>query len=361
MSELKRPIVFVSGCFDIIHGGHIQFLEDAAAYGGSLVVCVPSDRVLQAVKGRVPAMSVRSRMDVVGSLVCVDRVVVGDGNDLPLNFEDVFDVIKPDILISTEDDQYSMLKGVFCEQRGCVYYTIKKTRVEGVLDSTTVIRQKINVPYEVPLRIDFAGGWLDVPKHSCENGYIVNVAIEPKVSLSKWPYKKCSGLGGSAAYALLSGKDHFQTEADMGVGWQDPAIITETGLCVWKSGHKPRLDYKSDPCWLNKKLFLLWTGDSHNTPDLVDKKRDYGLIKQASIMAKRAVLERNLDFLVSAIKLSYLAQRDEGMSKLVGFGEIAKKYCGGGHGGYAVYLFNHVPPNDRFLCVQPYLGQVGEV
>jgi len=53
-----------------------------------------------------------------------------------------------------------------------------------------------------------------------------------------------AGLGGSAAHALLNGKDPVQSELDLGVGWQDPAVIRETGLCVWRSGSKPVLDFK---------------------------------------------------------------------------------------------------------------------
>ena len=54
-------------------------------------------------------------------------------------------------------------------------------------------------PTDAPMRVDLAGGWLDVPKHSRTNGFIVNCAISPKVSLTNWSYEKQSGLGGSAA------------------------------------------------------------------------------------------------------------------------------------------------------------------
>ena len=53
-----------------------------------------------------------------------------------------------------------------------------------------------------------------------------------------------AGLGGSAAHALINGRDPVQSELDLGVGWQDPAVIRETGLCVWRSGPKPVLDFK---------------------------------------------------------------------------------------------------------------------
>ena len=53
------------------------------------------------------------------------------------------------------------------------------------------------------------------------------------VSLTDWCYEQKSGLGGSGAWALLNGHDGVESELNLGVGWQDPAIIRETGLCVW--------------------------------------------------------------------------------------------------------------------------------
>ena len=81
----------------------------------------------------------------------------------------------------------------------------------------------------VPLRVDFAGGWLDVPRYARKGSYVVNCAITPMVSLCEWPYEKRSGLGGSGAWAMLEGRDPVASELALGVGWQDPAVIAETG------------------------------------------------------------------------------------------------------------------------------------
>lgn len=68
-----------------------------------------------------------------------------------------------------------------------------------------------------------------MPKFSVEGAYVVNCAIEPLVSLRDWPYERNSGLGGSAAWAILNGRDGVGAELDLGVGWQDPAIGVECG------------------------------------------------------------------------------------------------------------------------------------
>lgn len=197
-----------------------------------------------------------------------------------------------------------------------------------------------NIKKQVPLRVDFAGGWLDVPKFSIRGEYVVNCAISPLVSLDNWCYQKKAGLGGSGAWAILNGEDGVKSEIDLGVGWQDPAVIKETGCCVWNSGQEPSLYYKLKGGFLEGKMAIYWTGSSHNTPGLVDLWRNYAKIAIAGRMAREGVLEQEIRKLSTAVGLSYYAQIEEGMKELPDIkNALAYKYCGGGHGGYALYLF----------------------
>jgi hypothetical protein len=103
-------------------------------------------------------------------------------------------------------------------QVGAEYLILPKS-LDYTPTSTTQILANIRAPTHCPLRVDFGGGWLDVPKHARPGAYVVNCAISPLVSLNNWPYQLCGGLGGSGAHALLSGKDALQSELDLGVGW----------------------------------------------------------------------------------------------------------------------------------------------
>eukprot|EP00341_Mesodinium_pulex_P004235 CAMPEP_0116981776 /NCGR_PEP_ID=MMETSP0467-20121206/59929_1 /TAXON_ID=283647 /ORGANISM="Mesodinium pulex, Strain SPMC105" /LENGTH=80 /DNA_ID=CAMNT_0004676103 /DNA_START=252 /DNA_END=494 /DNA_ORIENTATION=- len=79
------------------------------------------------------------------------------------------------------------------------------------------------------------------------------------VSLEDWSYEKSSGVGGSGAYMILTSEniqEALEKELNLGVGWQDPAVINETGLCVWKSGLKPQLEMKTDGSFVKGKLAL---------------------------------------------------------------------------------------------------------
>lgn len=354
--------VFVSGCYDILHAGHIQFFREARALGDELTVCFASADVLWRHKQRRSSLPDEHKQAILESLSVVDRVVLGEGKKTGLDFEDHFLRLKPDILAVTEDDQYRHLKRELCERVGAKYRVLEKTPPQFEPVSTTGLVNGIRAPVRAPLRVDFAGGWLDVPRLARPEGFIVNCAISPLVSLRDWPYRARAGLGGSGAYALLRGDDGVVSELDLGVGWQDPAVIAETGLCVWKSGPVPHLDLKRDGQILSGRMALLWTGKPHDTPSFTDLARDYDRIQEAGQIAREAVLRNNLDGLARAVRCSCQVQIGEGMQPLPDESSaLAKKYCGGGWGGYALYLFGSEGDRDAFtnrcdaIPIEPYL------
>lgn len=217
-------------------------------------------------------------------------------------------------------------------------------------------------PIEVPVRVDFAGGWLDCPQFARADGFIVNCAVTPMVRLDHWVYERNSGIGGSAAYSALMGVNAVEAELQRGVGWQDPAVIAETGLCSWVSGHRPVLDMKTSGEFLRGHMALHWTGKPHNTPSLAGLTRDWDLIAEASRLARYGVRAGTLALIAGAVRMSYSIQLQEGMDPLSQHGEIAKKYCGSGFGGYALYLFTFPTERDTFvswgcgrIAIEPYV------
>ncbi len=350
--------VFVSGCYDILHAGHLQFFEEARGLGDHLTVSFANEEILWKHKKRRPSLPDDHKEALLRSLVMVDEVVACSGSVEGLDFEPIFRELKPDILAVTEDDQYGELKERLCAEVGCRYVRLPKTPPVFQPISTTEIRGRVSGCAEAPLRVDFGGGWLDVPRHAREGAFIVNCAISPQVSLRDWPYEQKAGLGGSAAWAMLNGRNSVQAELDLGVGWQDPAVIRETGICVWKSGERPRLDFKRDGAFLEGKMGLRWTGQQHDTPGAADLARDYDLIERAGALAREAVLAESLELLADAVMVSYEAQCKEGMAELPEVeGSVARKYCGGGHGGYALYLFPSREARERadgILAIEPW-------
>jgi cytidyltransferase-like protein len=346
--------VFVSGCYDILHGGHVEFLTAAKALGNFLIVCVPTDTVLAAHKHRRPALNVDHRVHILQALGVVDKVVVGRDEEEGLNFKSQFLALRPDILAVTEDDLYEKEKRALCDEIGAQYVKLPKTLGFAQISSTEIARY-MRAPERVPLRVDFAGGWLDVPKFAVHGAHVVNCAVSPLVSLSDWPYEVGGGLGGSAAYRLLLGQNALQSELDAGVGWQDPAVINETGLCVWNSGSKPILEMKTSGRFLNGLMGIAWTGRPHSTPQLVNKPRNFKLIEKAAEVAFTGVRNNSIGHIVDAIDMSYRCQLAEGMDTIPDMPHaIAKKYLGSGWGGYVLYLFAHGKRPDNVIHVEPY-------
>ncbi|MBN8458934.1 MAG: adenylyltransferase/cytidyltransferase family protein [Verrucomicrobia bacterium] len=351
--------VFVSGCYDILHAGHLQFFEEARALGDYLIVSFASADVLWHHKRRKPSIPDEHKFALLQGLRMIDEVIITHGHKEGLDFEDEFLRIRPDFLIVTEDDKYGPLKRGLCEQVGAQYTVLPKTPPKFEPVSTSSIVRWVQAPTEAPLRVDFAGGWLDVPRFSRPGEYVVNCAISPLVSLREWPYEKQAGLGGSGAWALLNGRDGVDSEIDLGVGWQDPAVIRETGLCVWRSGPKPVLDFKRNGDFLTGCLAVLWTGQSHDTPGVANLPRDYDGIARSGRIARKGALHADLELLAEGVSIYHQTQLDEGMEPLPDIaGSLARKYCGGGYGGYGLYLFGNVADRDAAIASETMMRAV---
>jgi len=351
--------IFVSGCYDILHAGHLQFFEEARSLGDHLTVSFASADVLWFHKRRKPSIPDDHKLALLQSIGIIDEVVIGHGLEEGIDFRADFLRIRPDILAVTEDDKYTPLKRALCEEVGAQYVVLPKTPPKFAPVSTSSIVRWVQAPTEAPLRIDFAGGWLDVPRFAIPGEFIVNCAISPLVSLREWPYEKQAGLGGSGAWALLNGKDGVDSEIDLGVGWQDPAIIRETGLCVWRSGPTPVLDFKQNGDFLTGLMAIYWTGSSHDTPGVANTPRDYQSIAQSARIARQGALHADVHTLAQAVTLYHKTQLAEGMAPLPEIsGSLAKKYCGGGHGGYALYLFPSESARSSALSSTPNLRPI---
>lgn len=101
--ELKREgkkVVFTNGCFDLLHPGHIRYLEKARRNGDALVVAINSDRSVQRLKGKGrPVMPELERCEVLGALSCVDFVTIFD-EDTP---EKIIKELLPNVLVKGGD------------------------------------------------------------------------------------------------------------------------------------------------------------------------------------------------------------------------------------------------------------------
>ena len=98
--KLINTIVFTNGCFDILHRGHVEYLQKSKALGDYLVVGINSDASVKRLKGESrPINNQRDREFMLKSLDCVDEVVVFNG-DSPL---DIIESLRPNIITKGGD------------------------------------------------------------------------------------------------------------------------------------------------------------------------------------------------------------------------------------------------------------------
>lgn len=114
LDELRKQghkIIFTNGCFDLLHAGHVRYLEQAAALGDVLVVAVNSDASVKTLKGDSrPVNELADRMQVLASLASVD-MVVPFSEETP---ERLICAIKPDVLVKGGDYKIDEIAGRQC-------------------------------------------------------------------------------------------------------------------------------------------------------------------------------------------------------------------------------------------------------
>jgi cytidyltransferase-like protein len=182
---MKEKVVMVSGCYDLLHGGHIAFLKTAAAYG-KLYVAVGQDNNVLRLKGKAPYFLEKERQFIVGSVKYVHEAFISSGKGM-LDFEPDMYRIKPDIFIVNEDGDTAEKKQL-CEQLGVEYIVLKRIPEEGLpARSSSASKSELQFPY----RLCLAGGWMDQP-------WVSEVYPGSVVVAQLWPTLEFNGRAGMA-------------------------------------------------------------------------------------------------------------------------------------------------------------------
>ena len=185
---MRPKKVFVSGCFDMLHSGHVRFLEEAAAYG-EVHVGLGSDRTIVDLKGRAPVNTQAERKYMLEALRHVKSCQINSGTGI-LDFLAELERVAPDILIVNEDGN-TPAKAELCRKRRIEYIVLQRTPHANLpARSTTSLRKECRIPY----RLDLAGGWLDQPFVSKFGaGPVLTISLEPIIE-----FNERSGMASSS-------------------------------------------------------------------------------------------------------------------------------------------------------------------
>ncbi len=182
---MSDKIVMVSGCYDLLHAGHVAFFKTAAQYG-KLHVYVGQDQNIKQLKGKAPYFSEEERKYMVGAVRYVEKAKVSSGMGM-LDFEQDLKLLKPDIFL-VNSDGFTPGKKQLCEENGVELVVLERIPEEGLpARSSSDSKKELKFPYRVCL----AGGWMDQPWVSEINPGSVVVA-------QMWPTRDFNDRSGMA-------------------------------------------------------------------------------------------------------------------------------------------------------------------
>jgi cytidyltransferase-like protein len=185
---MRKKKIFVSGCFDMLHSGHVRFLEEAASHG-DVYVALGSDQTVWELKGRAPVNTQSERKYMIEALKFVKACFINRGSGI-MDFVAELKRVAPDIFLVNEDGN-SSAKAELCQQLGIKYIVSKRLPQANLpARSTTSLRKECRIPY----RLDLAGGWLDQPYVSRSGaGAVLTISLEPTIE-----FHERSGMASSS-------------------------------------------------------------------------------------------------------------------------------------------------------------------
>ena len=289
---MPKKKVFVTGCFDMLHSGHVRFLEEAAGFG-EVHVGIGSDRTLKELKGRYPVTTQEERKYLLEALRHVKACHINSGSGI-MDFLKELRRVSPAVFVVNEDGN-TPAKAQLCGRLGIEYVVLRRDPREHLpARSTTSLRKECRIPY----RLDLAGGWLDqafVSRHGA--GPVLTISVEPTME-----FNERSGMASSSrrrAIELwqtdLPGGDRektarmlFSYENPPGTkefsGSQDSIGIVYPGL--------NRLDYSGE-YWPNKitsvddEEILRWIEERLHLVTLGPRKSDFRVRQDTQVTPAR--------------------------------------------------------------------------
>lgn len=180
--------VFVSGCYDLLHSGHVEFFKQASQFG-DLYVGIGSDATYQEYKHRKPMFPEEERLFMVQSVRYVKEAYINQGSGV-LDFIPTLDMVKPHVFVVNAEGG-SDEKRQLCTERGIEYIELQRTPAAG-LEARSSSSLKATLSNQVnetntsepskgiPTRLDLAGTWIDQPYVSVHHpGWAITISLEP--------------------------------------------------------------------------------------------------------------------------------------------------------------------------------------
>ncbi len=358
--------VFVSGCYDMLHSGHIAFFRTAAEYG-DLYVALGSDKTVYNLKGRLPINNEQERLYMVKSVNCVTDAFVSSGSGM-LDFEHELRDMKPDIFVVNADGNTPQKEALI--KSLAIGYVVLERQPHADLPprSTTALRQIEHMPY----RIDVAGGWLDQPFVSqLYPGPVITVSLEPTIAFNErsgmatstrnhalelWGPKMPPGDPEKLAYVLFCYDNPPGTTQISGS--QDSIGIAMPGLNIahYEGKYWPsKIEHIGDELTLQfveQSLYLMPLGPRNDGYNPLDERNltveGAKALADATVNCWHAILDHNLQDFGHSFREAFDAQVamfphmvNDDVHDLINrhkHESLGWKLSGAGGGGYVIFV-----------------------
>ena len=328
MATSKKK-VFVSGCYDLLHSGHVEFFRQASQYG-DLYVGIGSDKTIEALKGHKTVYSEQERLFMVRAIRYVKEAYINAGSGF-LDFLPTLDLVQPDCLVVNEDGDRDE-KRQLCRERGMEYIVLQRVPAQGLeARSSTELKQ---TTCQLPTRLDLAGTWIDQPYVSCyAPGWALTISLEPTFEVRErcglststrntikrvWPYQLPAMDPEMLARLVFCLENDPERSDGIVSGAQDAIGICVPGLSrhyydgtFWPE----KIEYTCDPVllgWLEDHLCMIPMFPRRPGCSVVEGK-DITPVKVRALAAAAdrcwdAIQRHDLEAFAAAYKASFEAQ-----------------------------------------------------
>lgn len=321
--------VFVSGCYDLLHSGHVEFFRQAAQYG-ELYVGIGSDATIMGYKHHKTVYSEQERLFMVKSIRYVKDAYINAGSGV-LDFVPTLDIVKPDVLVVNSDGG-SPEKEALCRERGIEYVVLQRVPQEGLEARSSTDLKKTES--RIPTRLDLAGTWIDQPYVSqYAPGWAITISLEPTFEIRErcglststrkmikkiWPYQLPNMDPEMLAKLVFCFENDPERNDGIISGAQDSIGVCVPGLCRHYYNNRfwpEKLEVCSDETvltWLEAHLVMIPMEPRRQGCSVVEGK-DITRPKVEALAAAAArcwdaIMARDLAAFAAAYQASFDAQ-----------------------------------------------------
>ncbi len=333
--------VFVSGCYDLLHSGHVEFFKQASQYG-DVYVGIGSDATYLEYKHRKPMFPQEERLFMVQSIKYVKEAYINEGSGV-IDFLPTLDIVRPDIFVVNAEGG-SEDKRNLCKERGIEYIELQRTPAEGLeARSSSSLKQALSSQQEsssstsemgIPTRLDLAGTWIDQPYVSQYHpGWAITISLEPtfevrdrcglststrKMIQKIWPVKLPKMDPEMLARLVFCFENNPERTDGHISGAQDSIGICVPGLCRHYYDHNfwpQEIEYTNDEMtlrFLEKHLVMIPMDPRKEGCSVVEGKditpEKVLALTKAADDCWQAIMNKDLNDFAKAYKASFEAQ-----------------------------------------------------